>query len=176
MKTASGKNSSVLNALTAVLLAAALIAPAKAAAVTPITPKVSVENGYIYAPLAGSNATAGYGTLTNISKSKIEILGLRSDAFKASELHETKEEKGLMKMKKLSKLVLNPGEKFELKPGGNHMMLFDATKSLKAGDQVVMVLEIADSEGKPTVASPLDLTVKNRDAKATEAGGGHSHH
>lgn len=162
--------------LALVLIVTSVVVTARAFAVTPITPKVSVENGFIFTPLAGSSATAGYGTLKNISNAKIEILGLRSGAFKAAELHETKEENGLMKMKKLAKLVLNPGETFELKPGGNHMMLFDATKSLKASDEVIVVLEIADAKGQPTIASPIDLVVKDRDAKATDAGGGHSHH
>lgn len=168
--------------IAAATLSVILFASAKPAfAVTPITPKVTIENGYIFTPLAGSNATAGYGTLTNISSAPIEILGLKSASFKAAEMHETKEENGLMKMKRLSKLTLKPGEKFELTPGGNHMMLFDATKPLKAGDSITLVFEIADSAGKPTIASPITVKAKDRGSKATDgsttgSGHDHSHH
>ena len=133
-----------------------------AQAVTPITPKLALESGYVFAPLAGSAATAGYGVLTNISKETLTIVGVNSESFKAIELHETKEENGLMKMKRLSKLTLKPQQKFELKPGGNHLMLFDASPRVKQGDTVTLVFQIEDKTGKPTIQSPVDIPVKAR--------------
>ncbi len=161
-------NSRIASPLTSVIgsfLAFAVVSVSghsNAQAVTPVTPRLDLERGYVFAPLAGSPATAGYGVLTNISKETLTIVGVNSESFKAIELHETKEENGLMKMKRLPKLTLKPQQKFELKPGGNHLMLFEANPLVKQGDRVTLVFQIEDKTGKPTIQSPVDVPVKAR--------------
>ena len=118
--------------------------------VAAVATDLTVENGVIYEPLKGSPATAGYGTLTNQSSQRIEISGISVSGFKASEIHTTVEENGLMKMKKLERVVIEPKGKFELKPGGNHIMLFDSSRTFKTGEVVPVVFTTKTS--KLTVA------------------------
>ncbi len=101
-----------------------------------------VKEGYIFQPTKGSNATAGYGLLKNISTKEIKITVVSADGFKAVELHETVAEKGMMKMKKVESIQLSKDGTFELKPGGNHIMLFDPTKEFKDGDLIRVTFDV----------------------------------
>lgn len=135
---------------------------------------LAFEKGYVFAPMAGSTATAGYGTLVNTSKKTLEITALNSTTFKAAEMHETKEENGLMKMKKLVKLTLKPGERFELKPGGNHLMLFEATPGLKPGDTVTLTFE--SNEGPLAVIAATVARTTSNEPSASAQKEAHAHH
>lgn len=126
---------------------------------------VSVEDGVILRPLKGSNATAGYGILKNTSARPVTLSVIGAAGFKAVELHETVSENGMAKMRKMETVKIEPGEKFVLKPGGNHIMLFDPTRELHGGEK----LRIEFNDGKEKFSLPF--TVKARSEEES-----HSHH
>lgn len=99
---------------------------------------IEVQDARIFMPLQGSNATAGYGVMKNISKKDVTVTITSAAPFKAVELHETKEKDGRMAMQKVETLTLKPNETLDMKPGGHHIMLFDATEAVKK-DQVIQV-------------------------------------
>jgi hypothetical protein len=70
------------------------------------------------------------------------------------ELHETKNEGGVMTMRPLSRFVLPPGGKLEMKPGGYHVMLLGLTRDLHQGDTVKVTLTFEKS-GPVTVEAPV---------------------
>ncbi|MBX3040955.1 MAG: copper chaperone PCu(A)C [Bdellovibrionaceae bacterium] len=125
-----------------------------------------VTDGFVFLPLKGSNATAGYGILRNQSSEKITLSVVSAEGFKATELHETVEEKGLMKMKKVESFAIEPKGSFELKPGGNHIMLFDALKELRDGETVSVTFQT----NKGPVKVPFKLKPR------TETPDPHAHH
>jgi copper(I)-binding protein len=93
-----------------------------------------VSEARIFAPLKGTNATAGYGMLKNENAKDVTIIIGKVDGFKVTELHETTEKDGKMKMSKVDEVVIKAKQSFEMKPGGHHIMLFDATREIKEGD------------------------------------------
>ena len=92
-----------------------------------------ISEARIFAPLKGTNATAGYGVLKNEGAKSVTVVIGNVDGFKATELHETTEKDGKMKMSKVDKITIDPQQSFEMKPGGHHIMLFDATREIKEG-------------------------------------------
>lgn len=127
---------------------------------------VGVTGSYAYLPVKGTNATAAYGVIENATKKELTLSVVSADGFKAVELHETVSEKGMMKMKKKDSFKLKAGEKLELKPGGNHIMLFDAQRDFIDG----MAVQITFKAGDQTFSLPFAM--KPRVAAEHD----HSHH
>jgi copper(I)-binding protein len=95
---------------------------------------LTISDARIFAPIKGTNATAGYGVLKNDGPKAVSVVIGTVDGFKATELHETTEKDGKMKMSKVETVTINSKQSFEMKPGGHHIMLFDATREIKEGD------------------------------------------
>ncbi|MBC7466325.1 MAG: copper chaperone PCu(A)C [Bdellovibrio sp.] len=129
-------------------------------------PVIEMTDARIFAPLKGSNATGGYVTLKNITKSPAVIMIRKAKSFKAVEMHETIEKDGRMAMQKVEQLTIAAGQTLELKPGGHHIMLFDATSEIKVGDVIKVDFLINGTEEK------FDFKVIDRAAQKTEP----SHH
>ncbi|MBX3022948.1 MAG: copper chaperone PCu(A)C [Bdellovibrionales bacterium] len=125
-------------------------------------PSLKINDGYIFQPLKGSNATAGYGILKNVSGKDAALTVVSAEGFGAVELHETVPVDGLMKMRRIENFHLGKDASFELKPGGNHVMLFDPTKDFKEGDTVHVNFKLDDK----SVAVPFQVRLRNKPAKA----------
>ena len=130
------------------LFAACLIVFASVMAQAKMAPDIEISEARIFLPVKGSNATAGYGVLKNISKKSITVEVVSAVPFKAIELHETLEKDGRMSMQKINQITIAPNQIFELKPGGHHIMLFDASQDLKKDQMVSLVMKINNKEQK----------------------------
>lgn len=97
---------------------------------------IEVKEAQIFAPLKGTNATAGYGKIHNLSDKEVTLKIVKADSFKAVETHVTKEKDGHMAMEKVESFKIPAKGSLELKQGGNHIMLFDATREFKAGEEL----------------------------------------
>jgi copper(I)-binding protein len=95
--------------------------------------KLEFTDAKVFAPMKGSNATAAYVRIQNKSKAQVSLVVSKAEDFSAAELHETFEANGRMGMRKVEKLLIDAGRGFDLKPGGNHIMLFDAKHELQIG-------------------------------------------
>ena len=124
---------------------------------------IDISDARIFAPMKGSNATGGYVTFKNITKCPAVIMLKSAVPFKAVEMHETVHKDGRMAMQKIEQLSVDAGKSFELKPGAHHMMFFDATKEVKAGDTVQVTFLINGTEEK------VDFKVVDRAAQKDEA-------
>lgn len=87
---------------------------------------------------------AGYVTLRNDGAREVRFAKLQSDAFGAIEIHEMRDSGGMMRMRPVPNLVVQPGDTARLQPGGLHLMLFRPTGALADGDKVVVNLLIED--------------------------------
>lgn len=114
----------------------------------------------IFAPLKGSNATAGYVIVKNEGKKDVTLVLKSVEKFKAVETHETVEESGKMSMKKVESFVVPAGKELELKPGGRHLMLFDPTAEVTEGQmlKVVFTANNKNTEVKFKVISRIPKT------------------
>jgi copper(I)-binding protein len=106
------------------------------------TKTIRVSNARVMAPLKGSNVTAAYATITNESDREIKINISSAKPFKAVELHESFEKEGKADMRQIDHLLIEPHKTAELKPGGNHIMLYDPTREVKPGDKISVELNV----------------------------------
>ncbi|MBO9667199.1 MAG: copper chaperone PCu(A)C [Bdellovibrio sp.] len=107
---------------------------------------IEIKNPRIFAPIEGTNTTAGYGTIKNTSKKEVIIKAVEVQPFKAIELHQTSEKDGRMSMQKMEEIKIPAGKEFDLAPGGNHIMLFDATKAVKEKETLTVKLTVNGKE------------------------------
>jgi copper(I)-binding protein len=105
---------------------------------------VRVDDAWIRALPEGVTATAGYFTIENRSDAPRTLTVVSSPQFARVELHETRMEDGIARMRPLDALPLPPGERVALAPGGLHLMLLDPTGPLAAGGHATLRLQLDD--------------------------------
>lgn len=93
-------------------------------------------------PTASTPMTAGYGKIHNGCSKTVTVVGARSTAFADVSLHETRVQGDVSRMQHLHHLPIPAGATIELKPGGLHLMLMQATGAVKEGQAVPVVLAL----------------------------------
>ena len=91
------------------------------------------ENNIILELRAGQNITAGFMDITPNKDAK--IIKIESKMIGRIEVHSMIMDGEVMKMRKITPTLVK-NKKYKLKPGGNHLMLFDVKKTLKAEDNI----------------------------------------
>ena len=128
-------------------------------------------NARILAPVKGSSTTAGYAEVKNDSDQPVLLKVLDAKPFKSAETHETYEDAGRMGMRKIEQIEVPAHETFSLKPGGHHVMLFDATRALKTGEKIL----VRFTENGKTRSIPFKVEDRNEKADG-DSSHGHHHH
>ena len=91
------------------------------------------------------------------------LVGVASQIAERTELHETTQDNGVMRMRPVPALLVETGKAVSLAPGGYHIMLMRLKQALKEGDQVPVVLTF-EKAGAITV-----------NAAVSKVGGGRPH-
>jgi periplasmic copper chaperone A len=92
----------------------------------------------------GVSLGAAYFSIANSGAEADTLVSAASPASEKTELHETSEENGVMKMRAVAGgIEIKPGATQELKPGGYHVMLIGLTKRLQEGEMVPLTLTFA---------------------------------
>ena len=86
------------------------------------------ENNIILELRAGQNITAGFMDITPNKDAK--IIKIESKMIGRIEVHSMIMDGEVMKMRKITPTLVK-NKKYKLKPGGNHLMLFDVKKTLR---------------------------------------------
>jgi len=102
----------------------------------------------------GGATGAVYATIANTGKEADALVSASSNASQTVELHEVKNEGGVMKMRPVPMIGLPAGGKVEMKPGGYHVMLIGLKRDLKPGDTVEVTLKF-DRGGEVRVDAPV---------------------
>ena len=114
---------------------------------------VTFTEGFVKAKPAEKDMTGIFGIFTNNSDEDINVVGFTSNLdVPTHELHEVVD--GVMQMKP-GGFVLPAGEEYELKPGGDHMMLLDYTEPIEAGDTIDIVIEFGDGSTQEVKDLPV---------------------
>ena len=114
---------------------------------------VTFTEGFVKAKPAEKDMTGIFGIFTNNSDEDINVVGFTSDLdVPRTELHEVVD--GVMQMKP-GGFVLPAGEAYELKPGGDHMMLMDYSEPIEAGDTITIVVEFGDGSTQEIADLPV---------------------
>ena len=105
----------------------------------------------IKSPRAGMNISVGF--LTVSSNQNLLIKSIKSDLIGRIEIHsmemiKTPDGLEIMKMRKIESPKIIKGLPFILKPGGNHLMLYEIDKKISAVDELVLKFILETSSGK----------------------------
>lgn len=115
---------------------------------------------------------AAYLQISNQGEQSDTLLGADTPAAEKVEIHEHVHADGLMKMQRVDRLELAPGQTVLFKPGSYHLMLFNLKQPLQAGEQFPLTLHF-DRAGDVQVM----VNVQAEDEPASSnADTGHMHH
>ncbi len=144
-------------------VAAALVA----LVAVPAAAQVAVSDAWVRGTVAGQKATGAFMRLTPLAD--MALVAAASPTAKVVEIHEMKQEGGVMKMNAVERVALPAGKTVELKPGGVHVMLMDLAQPLKEGDTVSLALTFEDKAGKKqTVEVKASVRALTAGAPATK--------
>jgi len=128
-----------LKTAAAILLGAALPFAAAAA-----ESEITVSDPYVRLAPSGAPANAAYLVIKNSGAADRQLVKAESPAANSVEVHEHRNENGVMKMREVGSIIIKAHGQTELKPGGYHLMLFGVKSALKEGDSVAITLVFDD--------------------------------
>lgn len=109
-------------------------------ATTPSEARVLVSDAYAYATAPSAKTAAVFLTLKNMGASPADITGVSTSVAGRAEIHTMTHENGVMQMRKLPNLTIQPQETVTLDPMGLHVMLFDLPAPLAVGQKFPLTL------------------------------------
>ena len=120
-------------------------------------PVLEVSDAWIREAPPGMPMSAGFLKLTNNGTEAAVMVGATSESHDLVEIHVTRLEDGVARMRQLDSITVGAGETAVFEPGGRHLMLMKPRGPLKAGDEVRMQLQLRSGE---TV--PVEFIVRKR--------------
>ena len=110
----------------------------------------------LMAPPGASN-TAGYMIIKNNGDKPLKITGFSSELAKANELHDMKNEDGVMKMTPVKTVEIPAKGQAEFKSGGYHLMLIGLKRQIEVGEIHNLTLFFDDGSAikLPAVVQPI---------------------
>ena len=99
-----------------------------------------VSNPFVRATPPGAKVAGAFMIIENQGKEADRLVAASSTVAGVVEIHEMAMDGGLMKMRAIKGIDLQPGATVELKPGGYHIMLEDLKQTLKQGEQIPILL------------------------------------
>jgi periplasmic copper chaperone A len=145
------------------LLAAVLIAMALTGAFADEA-GIQVDHVWSRAAMAGHEGVV-YLTITDTG-TQDTLTGITTPVAAKAELHQSFDDHGVMKMRPVAALPIEPGKPVTLAPGGYHIMLMGLKQALKQGDSFPVTLSFAK-------AGPLTASVTVEKAGAARPGTDH---
>ena len=110
---------------------------------------LAFDNAWVRAPVAGRTVTAAYCDVTNRGDLPIDIIGFASDyPGLRVEIHESTEDGGMMRMRRLSRVTIPAKATRSFAPGGKHLMLFGFDGS---ASEVALAATLDGGETLPVV-------------------------
>ncbi|HEX9464625.1 MAG TPA: copper chaperone PCu(A)C [Alphaproteobacteria bacterium] len=116
---------------------------------------IEIDTAWARATPGSSKDSAAYLRIRNTGTTPDRLLTISTPLAGTAELHETKVENGVMKMRPVEALAVAPGETVELKPGGEHIMLTGLKQPLKPGDSFPLTLKF-ESAGDVAVTVKVE--------------------
>lgn len=105
-----------------------------------------VEAARIVMPPTGAAMAAGYFELRNPGRQTLELVAVTSPGFESIEMHETIDDDGVSRMRRLDTVAVAPGASLRFAPGGKHLMLM-GPKPLTRGASLPLRLSLRAADG-----------------------------
>lgn len=153
----------------------ATIEETPAAAVTQAAPVVHAEGATAYATAEGTTTGAIFMTLHNAGRESDSLIAATTAKAGSTELHESyvDEASGTMSMRKVTEIIVEPGQQVTLKPDGLHIMLMNLTAPLVQGETFDVTL---DFEKAPDVTTTVTVSAPGSMGSSVKSGMDHSGH
>ena len=110
------------------------------------------------ASLAGVRNGIVYGQLADEGSATVELVSASTPVADHVEFHEHSMNAGVMTMRALDGIKVEPGQVVTLQPGGIHMMLIELKRPLAAGQSFPLTLRLADGNSMTVAVSVLGPT------------------
>ena len=107
---------------------------------------VQVQDPWVLAAPPNAKVLAAYLEIKNNGEKPRILTGVSSPAFGQVGIHQSIMHGNMVHMEQLKELNIPAHSSVALKPGGLHLMLMDAKKPLRVGDQVPMTLTFQSGE------------------------------
>ena len=115
---------------------------------------IQIEKPWTRASIVKSRPAAAYMTIINHSGKADRLVSASSPVAGKVSVHLSEMTNGVMQMGPMHDLLLEPGEKVTLKPGGLHLMLMKLKAPLKKGNTLPLIL-IFETTGKIDVQAQI---------------------
>ncbi len=130
---------------------------------------VIVDDAWARATAPGQeNGSVG---LVITSSKDARLIAVTTTTAKFAEIHTMSMDNGVMKMRQLKDLPLPANQPVKLGPGGDHLMLFNLKKPLKAGEHIPLTLTIQFGD-----KSTEKIKIKAQIRSLTSGHDNHHHH
>ena len=96
--------------------------------------------------MPGDTPSGGYFKLMNMSDKPVDLVGVSTDAFGMSMLHETQSSGSTSKMVMVDKASVPANGTLAFAPGGYHVMFEKAKKPLTVGSSIPVTFKFGDGE------------------------------
>jgi copper(I)-binding protein len=150
-----------------------------AAALTPLAATAAEAPPKVIEPWARAalqgRTSAAYMTIENATDTLDRLVAASSPVARVVELHTHMMEGGVMRMRPVTAIEVNPGEPAVLRPGGLHVMLIDLTRPLRAGETIPLNLRF-ERGGEVTVTVPVQPAGAGGPGPQGQAPHGHGMH
>lgn len=123
---------------------------------------LALRDAWIRAAPPSAPVMAGYVTIENRTDERKALVRATSSAFADITIHRTEEVHGVARMTHRPTVEIAPHGELVFKPGGYHLMLAQARRPLRAGDEVPIELAFADG----TRASAMFMVREQLDGTA----------
>jgi hypothetical protein len=114
---------------------------------------IHVDHVWSRAAMAGHEGVV-YLTITDAG-AQDTLTGVTTSVAAAADLHQSIDDHGVMKMRAVAALPIEPGEPVKLAPGGYHIMLTGLKQPLKQGDSFPVTLSFAKA-GQVTATATVE--------------------
>lgn len=101
---------------------------------------IQVRHPWSRATPPGAKVAVGYMEIRNHGGKPDKLVSASTALAKSVEMHVTEREGEVMKMRQVKGFEIPARERYELRPGGSHLMLVDIARPLKKGERFAMQL------------------------------------
>ena len=133
-------------------LFAAWILSSLVACSTAATDSATITDLRIRAPLPGSSTSVAYFTVHNHGDIDLVITQVSCPQFKRAEIHQSKLDGGIMRMRRVDQILIPAAGNVELAPGGYHLMLLEPVVELEAGQPISLLIRYSDNRQQSVTA------------------------
>lgn len=101
---------------------------------------IQVRHPWSRATPPGAKVAVGYMEIRNLGSQPDRLLSASSAVAKRVEMHVTRREGEVSKMRQVESFEIPARERLALRPGGSHLMLVDLARPLAKGERFTMTL------------------------------------